>query len=354
MTKTVGKNSQEPIRPLLCLAASGGGHFRQLLDLEPLWRDYPHYFITEDTALGRSFDKGDNMIFVPHFAIGQMRRGKKRAMVKAAWFSLRLSARIMLHRRPDVVITTGAGSQLFVLIWARLLGARIYLIDSFARFERPSKFAKLAGIFAHVRIAQSEMVARNWYGARAFDPLEIEYVEAPAKEDLVFATVGATLPFERLTSIVVEAKKSGLITGQVVLQTGETANPPAPFPGLEVVEGIPFEDLRKLLQRASLVVCHGGTGSLITALAAQCRVIAIPRSAALGEHYDDHQSEITDNFQRRGLIETAHDVASFAEALERVKKLPLVKIRMNHERLIAFLRTEIDALTLRAPHLPRK
>jgi hypothetical protein len=42
-------------RPLkICLAASGGGHVRQLLDLSPAWARYDHFFITEDTALGRS------------------------------------------------------------------------------------------------------------------------------------------------------------------------------------------------------------------------------------------------------------------------------------------------------------
>ena len=47
-------------------------------------------------------------------------------------------------------------------------------------------------------------------------------------------------------------------------------------------------------------------GSLVTALSAGCHVIAMPRSFTLGEHYDDHQEEITTAFADRGLIAVAH------------------------------------------------
>jgi hypothetical protein len=44
-----------PARSLkICLAASGGGHVRQLLDLSKAWAAYDHFHITEETALGRS------------------------------------------------------------------------------------------------------------------------------------------------------------------------------------------------------------------------------------------------------------------------------------------------------------
>src|SRR3546814_2130094 len=38
----------------ICLAGSGGGHVRQLLDLEPAWRGHDAFFVTEVTALGES------------------------------------------------------------------------------------------------------------------------------------------------------------------------------------------------------------------------------------------------------------------------------------------------------------
>src|SRR3546814_13248667 len=72
-----------------------------------------------------------------------------------------------------------------------------------------------------------------------------------------------------------------------------------------IVDTLPFAKVQKLLHDADIVVCHGGTGSLITALRAGCRVIAMPRLSERGEHYDNHQSEITEAFVARGLIWSA-------------------------------------------------
>src|SRR3546814_5417597 len=59
----------------ICLAGSGGGHVRQLLDLEPAWRGHDAFFITEDTALGESLAEHYRCLFVPHVAMGQARLG---------------------------------------------------------------------------------------------------------------------------------------------------------------------------------------------------------------------------------------------------------------------------------------
>jgi UDP-N-acetylglucosamine transferase subunit ALG13 len=322
-------------KPLICLAASGGGHVRQILDLEPVWRDYPHYIVTEDTALGRSIGEREEVHFVPHFALGQARLGHPTTMLREAWRSISASWRIIARRRPDLFITTGAGSQLFVMLFARMRGAKVVLIDSFARFRGPSAFARLAGRFAHVRIAQSEESARHWPGATVFDPFRIAEGTPPEKEPLLFATVGATLPFDRLVSLVEHAHAAGLIPEEIVLQHGEGGRAIA---GVTSVEGLPFDEVKALLARASIVVCHGGTGSLITALREWCHVIAIPREFGRQEHYDDHQSEIVDAFVERGLVLTAHDDASFAAALKEARARPRVSATTDPAALTGYLK----------------
>ena len=342
MYGTVNFQEGEPImtqaRPLLCLAASGGGHVRQILDLEPLWRDYPHFFVTEDTAMGRSIAARSDTEFVPHFAIGQARLGHPLKMLSAAFASMRRSFGIVRRRRPDVVITTGAGSQLFVVLWARLRGAKIILIDSFARFDSPSAFARLAGPLAHHRFAQSAASAEKWPGARACDPLKPLDTPRPSKEALLFATVGATLPFERLTQIVLDAKRHGWLPEDVILQVGQGCEALPAMNGVRIVDELGFGDIQALLPKADIVVCHGGTGSIITAMRQHCRIIVIPRQFELGEHYDNHQQEITDSFVQRGLVQTAADAASFRDALERARTLKPAAMTTDYSELIACLR----------------
>lgn len=330
-------------RPVLCLAASGGGHVRQILDLEPLWREYPHFFVTEDTALGRSIAARSETEFVPHFALGQARLGSPLRMLGAAWKSMWCALGIVRRRRPDFVITTGAGSQIFVVAWARLLGAKIILVDSFARFDSPSAFARLAGPLAHLRFAQSAASGAKWPGARICDPLRRLDTPPPEKEPLLFATVGATLPFERLTQIVLEAKREGSIPEQVILQVGQGARNIPAVEGVRIVDALDFEEIQALLKRAYIVVSHGGTGSIITALRQHCRVIVIPRRFELGEHYDNHQQEITDSFEQRGLVLSAGDDESFRLALEAARDFQPTPVTTDYGALIVELEEFIRA-----------
>lgn len=323
----------------LCLAASGGGHVRQILDLEPLWKDYPYLFVTEDTALGRSIAEKHPGAFVAHVALGQARLGAPFAMLWNAARNALQSLQIVRKHKPDVVITTGAGSMFFTVLWARLAGARIVLVDSFARFDHPSAFARIAGPLAHVRIAQAEGSARHWPGAVMFDPFRILDTPRPPKKKLLFATVGATLKFERLVNLVVQARQNGLLDGyDVIVQTGEGGIPAERPEGISFHETLPFEQVKLILRDADTVVCHGGTGSLITALREGCRVIAVPRRFALAEHYDDHQSEITGAFRDRGLLETADTDAEFAEAFAALSMREPRCATTDPSALIGYLR----------------
>jgi UDP-N-acetylglucosamine--N-acetylmuramyl-(pentapeptide) pyrophosphoryl-undecaprenol N-acetylglucosamine transferase len=325
--------------PKLCLAASGGGHVRQLLDLEELWADYPHVFVTEDTPLGRSISEKQQTEFVPHFALGQARLGRRWRMWRDALRSIGRSYRIVARHRPDIVITTGAGSQLFIVLWARLRGARIVLIDSFARFERPSAFARLAGFLAHIRIAQARATAENWQGAVLFDPLRRIDPPLALKRKLAFATVGASFPFPRLTRWVLDAKRDGLLEEDVILQAGDEAENLISMDGVRIVGSLAFDEVHEILAEASLVICHGGTGSLITALHHGCAAIAVPRRFSLGEHYDEHQMEIAESFATRGLIQLATDTESFRQALTAARTSTPVAVTTDYSEMIAYLRS---------------
>lgn len=324
-----------PTRRLrICLAASGGGHVRQLLDLEPVWSPHDYFFITEDTALGQTLARRHRTHFVPHFAWGQAKFGAAWKMLTGALSGALRSLVVMFRERPDVVISTGAGAVIFAILWGRLLGARVVVIESFARFDSPSLFGRIAAPFAHDFVIQSAKLARRYPKAKVFDPLRVLNVPAPPKSDLVFATVGATLPFDRLIKAVADLKQEGAIMGRVLAQVGVGGIQPD---GLEVRESLPFEEVEAILREARVVICHGGTGSLITALREGCQVIAVPRLCSLGEHYDDHQSEITEAFAARGLIQVANSVEEMRQALATAAERQPTLATTDPRELILFL-----------------
>jgi UDP-N-acetylglucosamine transferase subunit ALG13 len=114
-----------------------------------------------------------------------------------------------------------------------------------------------------------------------------------------------------------------------------------------VVETLPFEEVKALLRDASIVVCHGGTGSLITALREGCHVIAVPRLFRLGEVYDDHQLEISEAFEQRGLVQVANTAEELAAAVRATKDRTRVVATTEPTGLTQFLESVAERIAAR-------
>jgi UDP-N-acetylglucosamine transferase subunit ALG13 len=305
-----------------------------LLDLREVWSPHDYAFVTEDTALGRSLGNEHAVHFVAHYGFGQARLGAPVRMARAAFANFFQSAALMLRLRPHVVISTGAGAVYFTVLWARLLGAKIVAIESFARFEHASLFGRMVAPLAQHFVVQSQQLARHYPKAAFFDPFLLLDGSPPPKQPLVFATVGAILPFDRLVSAVAELKAAGDLPMRLVLQTGVGGLKPG---GIESVETLPFGEVQALLRDASIVICHGGTGSIITALREGCHVIAMPRLQRLGEVYDDHQAEIVEAFEVRGLVLSASTTEELKAALDATKGRARVMATTQPTGLIGYL-----------------
>ena len=302
----------------MCLAASGGGHLRQLLDLKPVWSAHDAFFVTEPTALGESLAKEHRTHFVSHVALGQAKLGRPWLMIRSAWRNLLESRRAMHSEKPDVIISTGAGAVFAAILWGKLYGAKVIVIESFARFDRPSAFMRIASRVADCSVIQSARLQQFFPHASLFDPLRITHDPRPPKQPLLFATVGATLPYPRLIESVAELKRAGLIPERIIAQVGIGGARPE---NLECVETMSFDEIQATLKDADIVVTHGGTGSLITALRERCRTVVMPRLFELGEHYDNHQLEISEAFEKRGLVRTARDKEELKAALGAVREM---------------------------------
>jgi UDP-N-acetylglucosamine transferase subunit ALG13 len=307
---------------------------RQLLDLQRAWSAHEYFFVSEDTALSRSIAAEHPTYFVTHVALGQARLGSPWRMMAAAARNFFQSARIILRERPDVVVSTGAGAVFFALAWARLLGAKVVVIESFARFDRPSLFARIAAPLAHRKALQSAGLSEYWPDAAVFDPLKVASTARPEKKPFVFVTVGAILPFDRLIKMVADLKASGQIPEQVLMQVGAGGYTPD---GIESVESLPYDAMQTHLREADIVICHGGSGSLITALRYGCRVVAVPRQFEFGEVYDNHQEEITRAFAARGLIAVAQSPEELGVALKDIRTRPPVVATSDPSELIDYL-----------------
>jgi UDP-N-acetylglucosamine transferase subunit ALG13 len=115
---------------------------------------------------------------------------------------------------------------------------------------------------------------------------------------LIFVTLGThTQPFPRALALVqpLAARE------EIVVQHGHTAPPSWCVPS-RCFDFIDYDRLVTLVQAAEAVVCHGGVGTIMTALGFGKIPIVIPRLARFGEHVDDHQVDIATAFAERGLV----------------------------------------------------
>ena len=320
----------------ICLAASGGGHLRQLLDLQDYWEDKDFFFVTEETALATTLAEKWPVRFINHFAFGQAKLGAPLKMLTSGFNNFVTSWRIMREERPTHLISTGAGAVFFTVLLARMSGVKILVVESFARFDHPSLFFSLAAPLAQDIVVQAKPLLKFHPRAKLFDPLVVYGDERPPKRPLLFATVGATLPFDRMVKAVEAAKNAGAITEEVIIQTGVGGYVPK---DLETHETLPFDMMQSLQSEADLVVCHGGTGSLITALRQGCKVVVMPRNPKHGEHYDNHQMDITAAFAARGLVSFAHGAEDLEQALAEARSRPVIFASTRQQPLIAYIKS---------------
>jgi len=102
---------------------------------------------------------------------------------------------------------------------------------------------------------------------------------------------------------------------RVVVQYG-TSRPPTTAEGHDL---LPFGDLTALMSEATVVVCHGGPGTIMGAREAGHVPIVVPRRSDLGEHVDDHQVRFATRVAEAGQVHLATDQPTFSSLLERAE-----------------------------------
>lgn len=125
----------------ICFIASTGGHFEQLMMLEPLIEKYDSFIVTEKTSY--SVIKKNKKLYY----LIQVNRNEKLAIIKMIINILR-SIKIFIEEKPDIVITTGVLSTIPMCLIAKIFRRKIIYIESFAKINSPTLTGKLIYKFA--------------------------------------------------------------------------------------------------------------------------------------------------------------------------------------------------------------
>lgn len=159
---------------------------------------------------------------------------------------------------------------------------------------------------------------------------------------MILVTLGTQdKEFPRLIQAVEKQIELGNIKDEVIVQAGSTKYE---SDKMKIVDYIPIKEFSSLLEQADFIITHAGVGSIIEGLKNNKKVIVVARKKEYGEHVNDHQEQILENFGEQGYIIPVYNLEDLNKALEKVETFELKEFKGNNINFLNKLEQEIEKL----------
>ena len=160
---------------------------------------------------------------------------------------------------------------------------------------------------------------------------------------MILVTLGTQdKKFYRLLDAIENEIKKGNIKDEVVVQAGYSSDFKSKY--MKIFDLIPIDEFDNFISKCDLLITHGGVGSIITGLKNEKKVIAVPRLKEYGEHTNNHQLEIINNFSNSGYILALKDVQKINKVLDESKKFKPKKYKSNTKKFNNLIEELINSL----------
>lgn len=166
---------------------------------------------------------------------------------------------------------------------------------------------------------------------------------------MIFVTVGThEQQFNRLVQKIDELKRDSVIQEEVLIQTGYSTYEPK---YCEWSQWIPYPKMIENVDKARVVITHGGPSSFIMPLQVGKTPIVVPRQAKFNEHVNDHQVKFCKAVRDRyGSIFVVEDIEKLGEAIteyEELVKAMSGKQESNNAKFNAELEKIVEAFEIK-------
>ena len=159
---------------------------------------------------------------------------------------------------------------------------------------------------------------------------------------MILVTLGTQdKQFYRLLDGIQKAIDEGYIKEKVIVQAGYSKD--YKTNDMEIFDLISMDEMDKLMKKCRILITHGGVGSIISGLKYDKKVIAIARLKKYGEHTNDHQLQIIDNFSNAGYILKLENVDDIGKLIDEAKKFKPEKYISNQKNFSKLIANKIDS-----------
>ena len=149
---------------------------------------------------------------------------------------------------------------------------------------------------------------------------------------MIFITVGSQkFQFNRLLKKIDELINKKIIKEKVYAQIGASDYKPINY---EYTDFMTQDEFNKKIDECDLLITHAGTGVIVNAVKKEKKVIATPRLAKYGEHVDDHQIQLIQQFDELNFIEPCYDLEDLETKMKEINNKEYKKYISNTDTII--------------------
>jgi UDP-N-acetylglucosamine transferase subunit ALG13 len=157
---------------------------------------------------------------------------------------------------------------------------------------------------------------------------------------MIFVSLGThERPFYRLVREIEKLIQEKKIREKVVVQLGFTDYF---VRGAECHKFIPEEKMKKYVKNCSIMITHGGLGSIMRGIEAGKVVVAVPRRKKFNEHTDDHQLQIVREAKKRGGVIPVYNISNLEQVIRKARKLKVEKRKYEPLKILRIVAKNLE------------
>ncbi|EME3477040.1 multidrug MFS transporter [Enterococcus faecium] len=163
---------------------------------------------------------------------------------------------------------------------------------------------------------------------------------------MIFVTVGThEQQFDRLIKEIDRLKESRLISEEIFMQTGFCNYIPKTC---DFQQFLSYEQMEEYIDRARLVITHGGPSTFMNVLKKGKKPIVVPRQKRFSEHVNDHQLEFAQAVKKKGYdIYVLKEINELLNLLNNSKNDIEIKVNSNNLKFCEKLESIVNSLDIK-------
>lgn len=145
---------------------------------------------------------------------------------------------------------------------------------------------------------------------------------------MIFITLGSSKQnFTRLLAKI-DDLASKKVLKDIIVQTCNKEYTPKNY---QIIQRLSLEEYNKYMKECTLLITHGGVGSILDGLNQNKKIIAFPRLKEYHEAVNDHQNEFVSKFAQEGYILTG-EIDDLEKLLTAIKEFTPRKFKSNNAK----------------------